>query len=87
MSQPFFESHSATVHMWLDCGEHGRMPLSRVTPKMVVAKECREIPACFAELVVTVDGRRLQKSVNLRDGFTKKRRAAVIVAIDDAAPF
>src|SRR5437879_4561592 len=35
-------SHSADVQMWLDCGEHGRVDLNRITPKSVVAKEARE---------------------------------------------
>jgi len=59
--------------MWLDCGEHGLMHLSRITPKSVVAKERREIPPCFANLVVVVDGQRVQHRVHVPKGFTNGR--------------
>lgn len=87
MSKPLFASHSADVKMWLDCGEHGTLPLSRVTPTLVVARECREIAPCFADLVVTVDGVRLRQPVNVTTGFTRGRRAAIVVPVDGAAPF
>jgi hypothetical protein len=80
-------SHSAFVEAWLDCGQYGRVMLSRVTPKSVVAKDVHEIPPCFADLVVTVDGDRIRNRVRLPSGFTKGRRVARAVSVDDAAPF
>jgi hypothetical protein len=79
-------SHSADVQIWLDCGVHGRVDLSRESPRSVVAKAPHEIPACVAELVVSVDGRCRRTLINLR-GFTKGRLAAVADSISDVAPF
>jgi hypothetical protein len=87
MAQPFPSSHSADVKAWLDCGEHGRVMLSRVRPKSVVAKAACNIPPCFAELVVTVDGYPVRSRVNLPSGFTRGRRVARVLAVSDAAPF
>jgi hypothetical protein len=78
-----FSSHSADVEMWLDCDGHGRVDLSRITPKSVVARLPRDIPACFADLVVVVDGKRLTKRVRV-GGFSKGRAASLIGQI---APF
>jgi hypothetical protein len=87
MSQAFTYSHSAEVEMWLECGEHGEVHLSRVTPKSVVAKIAREIPPCIANLVVTVDGRRMCNRVKLTSGFSRGRRMARVLSFDDVAPF
>ena len=72
--------------MWLDCGEHGRVDLSRLTPKTVVARTKQDIPPCFADLIVMVDGQRLQRRVNIT-GFSKGRRVARVFEADDSAPF
>ena len=80
-------SHSANVEAWLDCGEHGRVVLRRVTPKSVVAKDVHDIPPCFATLVVTVDGLVVRNRVNLASGFTRGRRVARAFTVDDVAPF
>ena len=80
-------SHSAYVEAWLDCGPYGRVMLSRVTPKSAVAKTAREIPPCFAELVVTVDGHPVRNRVRLPSGFSKGRNVARMISVDDAAPF
>lgn len=79
--------HSADVMAWLDCGEYGRVMLSRVTPKSVVARDVHEIPPCFADLVVTVDGRVVRNRVNVASGFTRGRRVARAFTVDDVAPF
>lgn len=76
MSEP--SSHSADVQMWLDCGPHGIVALGRITPKSVVAKHSCDIPPCFADLVVTVDGHRLHSRVNVSTGFSKGRLAALV---------
>jgi len=80
-------SHSADVYAWLDCGEHGRVMLSRVTPRSVVAKEAAEIPPCFADLVVTIDGYPVRNRVKLPSGFTRGRRVARVFSVGDVAPF
>ena len=85
--RPLSTSHSAYVEAWLDCGEYGRVMLSRVTPKSVVAKAVHEIPPCEADLVVTVDGFRISNRVSLPSGFTKGRRVARAVSVSDVAPF
>lgn len=79
-------SHSAEVAMWLDCGNHGRVDLCRVTPKSVVAREPRDIPACYAQLVVSVDGR-IHRTEVLSSGFSKGRAVAFIRPVTDVAPF
>jgi hypothetical protein len=87
MAQTLHSSHSADIEAWLDCGEHGCVPLSRITPTLAVAKAARDIPPCFADLVITVDGRALRNRVNLPSGFRNGRRAARMVTVDDVAPF
>jgi hypothetical protein len=87
MNQTVPSSHSAEVDIWLDCGPHGLLELSRVTPNSVIAKSFREIPPGFAELIVTVDG--ISKSIRLKlvNGFTKGRCAARAIVADDLIPF
>jgi hypothetical protein len=79
-------SHSASVEAWLDCGPYGRVMLSRVTPKAVVARTPHHIPPCYAELVVTVDGDPVRNRVRLPSGFNG-RRVARAVNVEDVAPF
>jgi len=79
-------AHSADVKMWLECGPHGHVPLNRITPKAVVAKAPQTIPPCFANLVVVVDGERIERPVNLPSGFSGGS-AAMIRLVTDAAPF
>jgi len=73
--------------MWLDCGPYGRLDLSRVTPKSVVAKGAtRDIPACVADLVVMVDGKCFRTRVAM-GSFSKDRGVALIEPADEVAPF
>ena len=72
--------------MWLECGPHGRIDLSRITPKAVVAKVPQKIPPCDADLVVVVDGERTQQRVNLPRGFSGGS-AAMMRLVTDIAPF
>ena len=72
--------------MWLDCGEHGVVPLSRVRRRSVVARTSRNIPPCLAALVITVDGRLSRTLVNLTSGFTEGRRAARVLTVDALDP-
>ena len=75
--------------MWLDCGTYGRVDLARISPTLAVAeKPPRDIPPGVVDLIVIVDGDRLQNRVHLRSGFRNGRRAALITPVsDDAAPF
>jgi hypothetical protein len=79
-------SHSAEVEAWLDCGEHGRIALSRITPKSIVAKTPCDVPPCLADLVVVVDGEVLRRRVSL-SGFAGGRRVTLLRATEDVAPF
>jgi hypothetical protein len=81
-------SHSADIEMWLDCGERGRVELTRISPKSVVAQTPpRNIAPQVAELVISIDGKRLRSRVHLRSGFRNGRRAALITPVsDDIAP-
>lgn len=87
MSQPVPFSYSAVVEMWLDCGEHGRVPLARITPKGVVAKEPTSVPPCKAKLVVNVDGQTMATPVMLSKGFTPRSTLARVISLDDSIPF
>jgi hypothetical protein len=73
--------------MWLDCGEHGRVDLSRITPKSVVARHARRVPPGPAELVVCVDGHCERHPVSLGSGFLRGRVVALVRPIGDVAPF
>ncbi len=72
--------------MWLECGLHGRVELSRITQTLLVAKEPASIPAGPGEIVVTIDGQPKRLAVNLTHGFSN-RNAAKFVVVDDSAPF
>jgi hypothetical protein len=85
MSQ--FSSHSADVKMWLECGAFGRVELSRITPTLLVGKPSHDVPACDADLVITIDGRPLRSRVNLSSGFSKRRQAARFAPVTEVAPF
>jgi hypothetical protein len=79
-------AHSADVKMWLECRDHGRVDLCRITPRSVVARERRDIPPCDADLVISVDGRIRRTPVNLPTGFTKGRLVAFIAPAADDIP-
>jgi len=86
MPELFRESHSSLVTLSLDCGEHGSLALSRVSPKSIVAKIPRNIPPCIATLIVSIDGELLHQLVELPRGLRQSRGAALIRPIEDA-PF
>lgn len=69
--------------MWLDCGEHGPVPLCRVTPYLVESPDPRDVPPCIATLVVVVDEQIVRWPVILVDGFSTVERFAVAVSIDE----
>jgi hypothetical protein len=80
------DSYSADVKMWLDCGTHGHVELSRITPTKVIARRRCEIPPCYAELVVVVDGETMRRPVHIPAGFTNSR-LALALPVDHVAPF
>jgi len=86
MSETFPCAHSAEVRIWLECEGYGRVNLTRVTPKSVVANLPLNIPPCYANLVVTVDGHRISNRVRVSSGFSN-RAVALVRAVSDAAPF
>jgi hypothetical protein len=86
MGEPFSFTHSAEVQIWLDCDGYGRVELSRVTPKSVVAKTALFMPACFADLVVMVDGQRISNRVRVTSGFSN-RAVALVRPVSNVAPF
>jgi len=61
--------------------------LRRVGPKFVMAQAAPEIPPCFAELVVMVDGKCIRNRVNITSGFARGRRVARVLPVTSAAPF
>jgi len=71
--------------MWLDCGERGRIHLSRITPTSVVTRDELLVPAGDADLVVVVDGEEMRKRVHVTG--TSRGRVALVLAADDVAPF
>ena len=71
--------------MWLE-SPFGRVDLNRITPKAVVAKSPQTIPPCLADLIVMVDGARMQKRVNLPSGF-RGGSAAMMRPAFEVAPF
>jgi hypothetical protein len=77
-------SHSPEVFAWLDCGDYGLVPLTRLTAKSVVAKSDQKIPACSADLVFMIDGKSTTNPVSIR-GF--RGRVTRIFYGSDAAPF
>jgi hypothetical protein len=81
-----FGSHSSTVEMWIECA-YGIVPLARITPKSVVARERHDIPPCEADLIVAVDGHRIRNRVMLTSGFSRGRLAALVRPVNDSAPF
>jgi hypothetical protein len=78
-------SYSAEVDMWLDCGEHGTIPLAQVASTFVIAASPVNLPACIARLILMIDGRQLERRVRLSAGMSG--REAQISAYDEAAPF
>lgn len=87
MSQSIFSTHSADVELRLDCGEHGMLELSSVTPESVFATATLTIPPCEADLIVIVDGQLTRTRVNLIAGYKAGERSATALPVDDIAPF
>ena len=85
MFENFHFPHSAEVRMWLDCGEHGHIQLSRITPTSVVTRDALNVPAGDADLVVVVDGEEMRTRVHITG--SSRGRVAMVLAVDQVAPF
>ncbi|MEX2543879.1 MAG: hypothetical protein WD316_02010 [Phycisphaeraceae bacterium] len=79
-------SFSTVVDLWLDC-EQGRVPLSHVGSTSVIAASPRDLPACRARVVVSVDGREFVRAVTLIDGMSRAESEARVVADEPPLPF
>jgi len=79
--------YSADVNMWIDCGVHGCVALTHTASTFVIAADAHELPACDAELILTIDGRRYVRPIRLVNGMTRMSRKAMILSRDAIAPF
>lgn len=88
MIQSNYSSHSADVDLWLDCGSHGKIPLSRISPTAIVAIDRNAVfPIGPGRLVVVVDGEQTIVPVQVSPGTPSNRGSARVVVADEAAPF
>ena len=80
-------SYSAEIDMWLDCGSLGRLPLRQTAPTFVIVAEPRDIPACDAEIVYTIDGRPHRRAVRLVNGVSTQSVETMVLSRDAISPF
>jgi hypothetical protein len=80
-------THSAEVEMWLDCGQHGKAVLRKITPNSVILWDSFDAPPCHADLIVRVDGKLMSRRVDVVSGLSKHAQIATVLPIDDIAPF
>jgi hypothetical protein len=78
-------NHSSEVEMYLDCGEHGRAKLKRITPSTVELWEPFDAPPCYAKLVVCINGDERSKIVNLINGLSRNQVEPIVLSIDEIA--
>lgn len=80
-------NHSAQVDIHMDCGPHGEVPLSQVSSTFVIAATPASIPACRARIILTVDGQRFERAVQLVNGLSPDCREAMVLSHDAVSPF
>ena len=73
--------------MWLDCSPIGRVDLQRITPTSVFVANPIDFPAGEVTLFVSVDGQVMSRRVELSNGLSKHQAEAVIMSVDNVAPF
>jgi len=73
--------------MWLDCGPHGKLQLSRITPNAVVVKEPVNVPPCHGNLIVSVDGEEMVVPVHVVEGISQTQHHTMALKLDHVAPF
>jgi hypothetical protein len=78
--------YSADVQIWLICGDR-RIKLSHASSTFVVAAEAVNLPACDAQIEMTIDGDRYERPVSLPGGLSAERREATVFDRDGVAPF
>ena len=71
--------------MWLDCGRHGTAKIKRLTPYSAVLCQALDVPACEANLIVRVDGKRMKQKVVVTN-LSKNGLVAKITPTDDLLP-
>ena len=81
------KNYSAEVDLWLDCGPHGVVPLSQASSTFVIAATATTVPPCAAMIVLTVDGRRYERPVELVNGMSEVDREAMVLSHDGVSPF
>ena len=72
-------NHSADVDLWMDCGPYGAIPLSQASYGFVIAATARDLPACIARIILTVDGRKYERTVRLVNGLASASRQAAVL--------
>ena len=80
-------NYSASVDIWLDCGELGIVPLSQASSTFVIAAEAVSLPICEARIIMTIDGERYERRVQLINGMSSTCREAMVLAHDGVSPF
>jgi hypothetical protein len=81
------KNYSADVKIWMDCGEHGKVPLAHASSTFVIAATPSSVPACSAKIILVVDGERIERPVRLPNGMSADAKEAAISSQDAVAPF
>jgi len=76
---------SSNVALWLEC-EHGRVQLRQVGDRYIIAAKPTRLPVCWANLVISVDGRSSAHKVVLVNGMLESDIETVALSAV-AAPF
>jgi len=79
--------YSTDVDMWLECPESDRIPLMQVGSTFIIAASPRNIAACEATVVVTVNGKYFHRAVHLVAGMSADSAETMILSRDDVSPF
>ena len=80
-------NYSADLKIWMDCGDHGTVPLAHAASTFVIAAAPANVPACSAKIVLVVDGDRIERPVRLVGGMSPETREAMVSSEDAFAPF
>jgi hypothetical protein len=80
-------NYSAELSLWIDCGCHGKVPLSQASETFVIASAPTVLPACQARIILSVDGFLYERPVQLVDGFSANSREARVLSDVDVSPF
>lgn len=78
--------YSADVDLWFEC-ESGRIPLAQVATTFIIPARPTTLPPCRGTLVISVDGKQFRGEVDLVQGMSPDLPDALILSVDDAAPF